>query len=115
MLVLQYKCGECSSFFEYLYGALGGEGIDCIACGSQNVQRSSDVPFYPNKNFCPHDKELNMDVLKDSLKSIMHDKSQKCGGCGVDGAAGSCKSGGCGSGGGCKSGGCSGGGCGKKK
>ncbi len=109
MLVLQYRCGECSSFFEYLHGASNKEKVDCIACGSLNVLRSNDVPFYPNKNFCPHDKTLDKEVLKDTLKVIMHDKSQKCGGCGVDGAAGSCKS----SGGGCKGGGC--GGCGKRK
>lgn len=116
MLVLQYKCGDCASLFECLYGALKGAEVTCISCGSSDVERSDEVPFYPNKTFCPHDKELEMDSLKYELKDIMKDKSQRCGGCGTDGAPGKCKSGGggCGSGG-CGSGGCGGGGCGSKK
>lgn len=115
MPVFQYQCGSCSAIFEQLV-TLTGPSVNCLNCDSISVERSEATYFYPNKNFCPHDKELDKEKLKVQLAGIMSDQTLRCGGCGTDGAAGSCgsgKKGGCGSGG---CGGCgSGGGCGSKK
>lgn len=103
MPILQFRCHDCSSVFEYLINGLIAEHqLDCISCGASNFSRMDETCFYPNKNFCPHDKELDSDNLKQVFSSIMADESQRCGGCGTDGAPGSCSSGG----GGCGSGNC---------
>ena len=108
MPVFQYKCGSCAAIFEYLMSAKFKPALDCVACGSDEVSRVEVTSFYPNKNFCPHDKLLDKELLKTQLGGIMKDTSLKCGGCGTDGSPGKCssKGGGCGSGGGC-GGGCS--------
>jgi len=103
MPILQFRCHDCSSVFEYFLNALTSfEQLDCLSCGGANFSRMQETCFYPNKNFCPHDKELDSTHLKEVFSSIMTDNSQKCGGCGTDGAPGKCKSGG----GGCGSGNC---------
>ncbi|MEK7673390.1 MAG: zinc ribbon domain-containing protein [Patescibacteria group bacterium] len=109
MPIFQFKCEDCSALFEQFMNAVGYQSeVDCMACGSGNIARPDDTSFYPNKHFCPHDKTLDMDHLKNNFSSILKDTDQRCGGCGTDGAPGRCKSGsgGCGSGGGC-GGGCS--------
>lgn len=87
-------------------------GISCISCGANSVERVETTYFYPNKNFCPHDKVLDGNRLKNELGGIMKNTTQRCGGCGTDGSPGKCSS----SGGGCLPGrqGC-GGGCSCKK
>ncbi len=100
MPVLQFQCQDCSAVFEHFSKA----EIFCLACLGENVQRLQKTYFYPNKNFCPHDKTLEMSTLKTQIPQIMADKSLQCGGCGTDGAPGSCNS----KGGGCGSGGCGG-------
>lgn len=111
MPVLQFKCDSCNSVFEYLLSANVNFSLDCISCGGDKVSRLGSSYFYPNKTFCPHDKEIKVEELKTSLGVIMSDASQKCGGCGTDGAPGKCgkSQGGCGSG---KCGTCS---CGKNR
>jgi len=103
MPIFQYKCNDCSSVFEQLISSLGQMHIDCISCASTDVLRADQPYFYPNKTFCPHDKKIDSDKLKEALGTIMADRTQSCGGCGTDGAPGSCgkSGGGCGSGGGC--------------
>ncbi len=98
MPILQFQCQDCSSVFEHFSKG----DIFCLKCHSQNIERLQNTYFYPNKNFCPHDKELEMTTLKTQISGIMADKSLQCGGCGTDGAPGSCNS----KGGGCGSGGC---------
>ena len=106
MPVLQFQCSDCSSVFEQLSQGY----LSCLTCDSKNVKRLLSTYFYPNKNFCPHDKDLDMPTLKKQFSGILSDKSLQCGGCGTDGSPGSCstKGGGCGSGG-CGS--CGGGSC----
>ena len=114
MPVFQFKCDSCSAICEYFISADLAVGLDCVACGSHSLSRLSDTCFYPNKNFCPHDKVLDTEKLKVQLPVIMGDTDLRCGGCGTDGAPGRCnseKKGGCG--GGCSCG--SGGGCASKK
>lgn len=106
MPVFQYVCRDCSAVFEHLVLSSGPE-VTCISCDSDDVGRAAETYFYPNKNFCPHDKALDVKALPKILTHIMSDNSLSCAGCGVDGAAGRCSSGGCG-GGGCGSGGCGG-------
>ncbi len=107
MPILQFQCQDCSAIFEHFSKG----DLSCLTCESENVERLLATYFYPNKNFCPHDKDLEMDTLKTQFTGIMADKSLQCGGCGTDGAPGSCssKGGGCGSGGGCGT--CGGGSC----
>ena len=113
MPVFQYKCGDCAAIFDYLISGKFKIDLDCMACGSTQIARAESTSFYPNKNFCPHDKVLDKEVLKVKLSGILKDTTQRCGGCGTDGAPGKCPSGG--GGGGCGSGGGCGGGCGCKK
>jgi hypothetical protein len=98
MISKQYQCGDCSAVFESAAAKKFIEVLTCLACSSADVAPLSSTLFYANKNFCPHDKELDAQSLKGKLKVIMADNSLKCGGCGVDGPKGSCgtKSGGCG-------------------
>lgn len=109
MPVFQYKCESCAAIFDYLISEKFKTDLDCIACGSEEIERVEVTSFYPNKNFCPHDKLLDKELLKKQLSGIMQDQSLKCGGCGTDGAPGRCnsKGGGCGSSGGGCGGGCS--------
>ena len=108
MPILQFQCQECSSVFEQLISRdLADLNIDCVSCGSEKISRAAQTYFYPNKTFCPHDKELDQEQLKSELATILLDRSKQCGGCGTDGAAGRCgsKGGGCSCGaGGCGSG-----------
>ncbi|MDA1060701.1 MAG: zinc ribbon domain-containing protein [bacterium] len=110
MPIFQYKCQSCYSVFEHLVSSLKPVDLACLSCGASDVLRSESAYFYPNKNFCPHDKELDMDDLQTKLGGIMQNREQECGGCGTDGAPGKCKSdsGSCGS---CS---CGKGGCGSK-
>lgn len=114
MPVFQYQCGECNSVFEQLVSAntIANE-ISCLNCGSFYAMRLESTYFYPNKNFCPHDKELDKEKLRNQLSGIMSDQTLRCGGCGTDGASGKCGSGG--KSGGCGSGSCGGCGCSSKK
>ena len=122
MPVFQFQCQDCFAIFDHMFGIKIYDNINCVNCGTENINRLNETVFYPNKNFCPHDKELNLDNLTKQMSGIMVDKSQKCGGCGSDGAPGKCSSGGCGGGCSCKSaadsekkscsGGCKTGGCG---
>ena len=108
MPVFQFQCGDCSGISEHLIGLRQMSSLECVNCGSGEVARVQSTYFYPNKNFCPHDKTLDADRLKTQISGIMSDKSQQCGGCGTDGAPGRCssKGGGCGGGCSCKAGGC---------
>lgn len=112
MPVFQFQCQQCSAIFDHFLGIKVYGELNCMNCGTGNIARLTETVFYPNKNFCPHDKELHVENLTKQMSGIMADKSQKCGGCGSDGAPGKCNSGGGGCGGGCS---CkSGGGCGSK-
>ncbi len=102
MPVFQYKCDRCYSIFEYFFAPSLNFTVDCVSCGNREVSRQLETCFYPNKVFCPHDKDLEMDSLQHSLGGILKDSSQRCGGCGTDGAPGKCNSGG----GGCGKGAC---------
>lgn len=104
MPVFQFKCDSCASIFEYLFRPNLDFDLDCVSCGAKSVKRVQQTYFYPNKNFCPHDKSLEPESLQGTLATIMKDESQRCGGCGTDGAPGSCKT--SGGGGGCGSGKC---------
>lgn len=109
MPILQYRCRGCAAVFEYLSALPTEVNVDCVSCGGSDISRMDGTFFYPNKTFCPHDKELDSEVLRGELSGVMSNTTQKCGGCGTDGSPGKCKSGegsGCGSGGGC-GGGCS--------
>lgn len=97
MPIFQYKCEDCSSVFEQLVTSLLNLELGCVSCGSSEVLRADSTYFYPNKVFCPHTKKVNIAEVKGQLSQIMSDREQSCAGCGVDGAAGSCKS----KGGGC--------------
>ncbi|MBI3534762.1 MAG: zinc ribbon domain-containing protein [Deltaproteobacteria bacterium] len=109
MAIFQFKCDSCSSIFEHLISSLDYNNISCISCGGDNIGRVDSTYFYPNKNFCPHDKVLDGDKLKTELGGIMNNTTQRCGGCGTDGSPGKCssKGGGCGGGCSCKKGACS--------
>lgn len=114
MPVFQFKCEACLSVCEYFISPFYKIQADCVSCGSEKVTSTANTYFYPNKVFCPHDKDLDAESLQSELPKIMQNTELKCGGCGTDGAPGKCSSGGgCGSGG-CGKGGCGGGGCGKK-
>lgn len=81
--------------------------VSCVSCGAGKISRVEKAYFYPSKIFCPHDKELDSEKLKTELGGILNNTSQKCGGCGTDGAPGKCKSDskGCGGNCSCKKGG----------
>lgn len=114
MIILQYKCNECSSLFEYLYGAMENNEVNCIKCGSHRVERADEVPFYANKNFCPNSDGFDPEEAKLKLNMIMSDKSEQCTSCVNNSDIPTCKGGG-GCGGKCKNGGGGCGGCGKGK
>lgn len=103
MPIFEFRCANCRSVFDYFVE--GNVDVDCINCSSEKVMRLNYSFFYPNKTFCPHEKEVDVGAVKSDLGKIMLDKSLSCAGCGVDGELGSC-----GTGGGCGSG--SGSGCG---
>lgn len=109
MAIFQFKCGNCSAIFDHLISSPDFSGISCMTCGDENISRVEATYFYPNKNFCPHDKVLDSDKLKSQLGNIMDNTTQRCGGCGTDGSPGKCSSsgGGCGGGCSCKKGSCS--------
>lgn len=109
MAIFQFKCDGCSSIFEHLVSSLNFSSISCVSCGAFDVSRIEKTYFYPNKNFCPHDKVLDSEKLKSKLGAIIVDSSQQCGGCGTDGAPGKCTTSGAGCGGNCscKKGACS--------
>ncbi len=67
--------------------------LACLDCGAEDVLRSEETSFYPNKIFCPRDKEVDLDDLQASLAGIMGNREQQCQGCGIDGASRKCKSG----------------------
>lgn len=105
MPIFQFKCESCSAVFEHLIGvAVGFSAVNCLSCGSEGISRVEKTYFYPNKTFCPHDKQLDSEKLRVQLGGILVNTEQRCGGCGTDGAPGKCPSGG--GGGGC-GGGCS--------
>lgn len=110
MPIFQYKCENCASVFEYLMTTSLTKHLACMSCGSSNVSRLDSTYFYPNKIFCPHDKDLDGEILKTQFAEIMADHSQSCGGCGTDGAPGKCKS----ETGKCRNCSCGKGGCGRK-
>lgn len=102
MPIFQFKCESCSSVFEHLVGmTVNFCDVSCVSCGVGKVSRVEKTYFYPNKTFCPHDKVLDSQQLRSELGGILNNTSQKCGGCGTDGAPGKCKSGGKGCGGNC--------------
>lgn len=92
MPVFQFQCNSCSALMDHW----GSDNVQCLNCGSDELGRTEGCRFYPNKNFCPHDKKIEVDDLLDVLSGIMSDKSKSCAGCGVDGPEGNCSKGGCG-------------------
>ncbi len=90
MPILQFQCRECRSIFEQLISRSLDYEISCVSCNSGNITRTVSTSFYPNKSFCPHDKELEVSKLKYDLPMIMKSDEGRCGGCGTDGAAGAC-------------------------
>ena len=67
--------------------------IACLACGSQKLSRVFATSYYPNKTFCPHEKEVVVDdKLLTCLGNILQDDDLRCRGCGIDGPEGSCSS-----------------------
>lgn len=98
MPILQFKCHDCLSVFEYLFNALSRqEDLSCVSCGGNHFSRLDETCFYPNKAFCPRDKVLDTEGLRSDLSKIVKDRTLRCGGCG----SGNCGSGACGSGGSC--------------
>lgn len=93
MPILQYQCQNCNSIFEHLVNEDLVDFLSCISCGSAEIQRAITTYLYPNKKFCPHDKDLDSEYLRTQLGGIMKDQSLRCGGCGVDGAKGNCGTG----------------------
>lgn len=111
MPILQFQCNECSSVAECFISLSRELSHDCMSCGSANLSRVETTYFYPNKTFCPHDKDLDQDLLRTELSGIMANKEGKCGGCGIDGSPGKCSS----EGGKCGNCSCGKGGCATKK
>jgi|GEM_PF-2467711 len=101
MAIFQFKCESCAAIFEHLVSSMNFKDVDCVSCGAKKVARVEKTYFYPNKIFCPHDKTLDNEKLRDDLSGIMYDTTLSCGGCGTDGAPGKCKSSGGGCGGNC--------------
>lgn len=91
MPVLQYQCESCNSLFEHMFSAAIAKYIACLSCGSQKIARVFAISYYPNKTFCPHDKEIVMnEELISGLGKILQSDDLRCRGCGVDGPEGSC-------------------------
>ena len=101
MPILQYQCRACTSLFEH-FASIGNDDAACLSCGSEKIARVFETSYYPNKTFCPHDKEIELnDAMLSNLGEILKSDELRCGGCGVDGPKGSCgttdkKSGSCG-------------------
>jgi hypothetical protein len=100
MISRQYQCLNCKAVLEAAVSKSNKFDLACLSCSSVELVLLDETLFYANKNFCPHDKKLDPTLLKDKLGKIVADTSLECGGCGVDGPAGSCgtKKSGCGSG-----------------
>lgn len=70
------------------------EHIACLDCGSRDAERVFAISYYPNKQFCPHEKDIEVnEELLSSLGEVMQSDELRCRGCGIDGPKGNCGSG----------------------
>lgn len=62
MAIFQYKCTDCLSVFDHLLDK-SNHLPSCVSCSSLSVERNFDTAFFPNKLFCPHERDLKNENL----------------------------------------------------
>jgi predicted RNA-binding Zn-ribbon protein involved in translation (DUF1610 family) len=69
MIILEYRCEDCLSFFETAFSLKFDGIVKCVSCGRENVLRVKDMRYCPNKHFCPNSNKF-LDVSRDHLVGI---------------------------------------------